>query len=71
MVSYHQELLVGFIPPLVLSIFLQDEFQKWGPQICYMEGRIWFSFNEKKKVVPQTATPYFANLISNFGTMIG
>ena len=30
MVSHHQELLVGFIPPLVLTIFLQDEFQKWG-----------------------------------------
>ena len=31
-VSHCQELLVGFIPPLVLFIFLQDEFQKWGPQ---------------------------------------
>ena len=45
MVSHRQELLMGFIHPLVLSIFLQDGFQKWGPTICYMEGRIWFSFD--------------------------
>ena len=48
MVSHRQELLVRFIPPLVLSIFLQDEFQKWGPPICCMEGWIWFSFDQKK-----------------------
>ena len=29
-VSPRQKLSVGFIPPLVLSIFLQDEFQKMG-----------------------------------------
>ena len=32
--------VVGFIPRLVLSIFLQDEYQKWGPLIYYMEGKI-------------------------------
>ena len=46
MVSYRWELLVGFIPPLVLSKFLQDEFQKWGPPICCMEGKIWFFFDK-------------------------
>ena len=45
MVSHRQELSVGFVPPLVLSIFLQDEF-KWGPPICCMEGRLWFPFDK-------------------------
>ena len=69
-VSHCQELLVGFIPPLVLFIFLQDEFQKWGPQSTVWKAE-YDSPLTKKNVMPQTTTPYLANSISNFGTTIG
>ena len=69
MVSHRQELLVGFIPPLVLTIFLQDEFQKWVPHLLY-RGQNIIPFS-RRFVVPQIASPYSTNLASNFGIMIG